>query len=127
MKIKFHLEFLFSTSPKILENKLYTSSGLAEWFCDDVLVDGKKFAFYWDKFPEEAMLLDLKTNHFIKFQWMEDYEDGNECYFEISTKLDPMTKATTVQIVDFCHANEQENITMLWNQQITKLRRLLGA
>ena len=73
------------------------------------------------------MLIDLKTNHFIKFQWMEDYEDGNECYFEISTKLDPMTKATTVQIVDFCHANEQENSTMLWNQQITKLRRLLGA
>ena len=58
---------------------------------------------------------------------MEDYEGGNEYYFEISTKLDPMTKATTVRIVDFCYANEQENSTMLWNQQITKLRRLLGA
>ena len=36
MKEKFELEFLFKTSPRVLENMISTPGGLAEWFADDV-------------------------------------------------------------------------------------------
>ncbi|MFN5637500.1 MAG: START-like domain-containing protein, partial [Flavobacteriales bacterium] len=36
MKERFQLQFLLKTSPRVLESKLSTPSGLSEWFADDV-------------------------------------------------------------------------------------------
>ena len=47
-KVKFELEYLLKTSPKILENMLCTPSGLSEWFADDVNVKDDIFTFCWD-------------------------------------------------------------------------------
>ena len=45
MKKKFVLEYTINSSPKVLFNRLSTPGGLAEWFADDVNLEGKIFTF----------------------------------------------------------------------------------
>ena len=45
MKEKFELEFLFKTSPRVLENMISTPTGLAEWFADDVNHEDDLYSF----------------------------------------------------------------------------------
>lgn len=126
-KISFELEFLLKTSPKVLENMLSTPSGLSEWFADDVNIKGDIFTFFWDGSQEEARILTKKLNGKVKFQWLSDEEDGNDAYFEIRYEVDPMTKAVILKIIDFAEPDEIEEVQQLWEQQISDLKRVLGA
>jgi hypothetical protein len=126
-KISFELEFLLKTSPKVLENMLSTPSGLSEWFADDVNIKGDIFTFFWDGSQEEARILTKKLNGKVKFQWLSDEEDGNDAYFEIRYEVDPMTKAVILKITDFAEPDEIEEVQQLWEQQISDLKRVLGA
>ena len=126
-KNSFELEFLLKTSPKVLENMLSTPSGLSEWFADDVNIKGDIFTFFWDGSQEEARILTKKLNGKVKFQWLSDEEDGNDAYFEIRYEVDPMTKAVILKITDFAEPDEIEEAQQLWEQQISDLKRVLGA
>lgn len=126
-KVKFELEYLLKTSPKVLENMLCTPSGLSEWFADDVNIKEDIFTFFWDGSEEKARLLSKKPNSKAKFKWIEDEEDGNDCYFEMSFDIDPMTKVVVMTITDFAEEDELEESQMLWEQQIGVLKRILGA
>ncbi len=126
-KVKFELEYLLKTSPKVLENMLCTPSGLSEWFADDVNIKDDIFTFFWDGSEEKARLLSKKTNSKAKFKWIEDEEDGNDCFFEMSFDVDPMTKVVVMTITDFAEEDELEESQMLWEQQIGDLKRILGA
>ena len=126
-KVKFELEYLLKTSPKVLENMLCTPSGLSEWFADDVNIKDDIFTFFWDGSEEKARLLSKKPNSKAKFKWIEDEEDGNDCFFEMSFDVDPMTKVVVMTITDFAEEDELEESQMLWEQQIGVLKRILGA
>jgi hypothetical protein len=126
-KVKFELEYLLKTSPKVLENMLCTPSGLSEWFADDVNIKDDIFTFFWDGSEEKARLLSKKPNSKAKFKWIEDEEDGNDCFFEMSFDVDPMTKVVVMTITDFAEEDELEESQMLWEQQIGDLKRILGA
>ena len=126
-KISFELEFLLKTSPKVLENMLSTPSGLSEWFADDVNIKDDIYTFFWDGSQEEARILTKKLNGKVKFQWLSDEEDGNDAYFEIRYEVDPMTKAVILKITDFAEPDEIEEVQQLWEQQISDLKRVLGA
>jgi hypothetical protein len=127
MKQKFELQFLLKTSPTILESKVSTASGLGEWFCDDVTVKNGIYFFRWDIVEEEALLIEHKKQQFIRFQWVEDRDNGLETYFEIATMNDSLTQEITLTIHDFCVPEERQNSIMLWDQQIGNLRRLIGS
>ena len=109
MKEKFELEFLFKTSPRVLENMISTPGGLAEWFADDVNIKDDVYTFFWDGSEEEARLLTKKSHSKIKWRWIEDEEDGDDAYFEIKYEVDPMTKAVIITVTDFAEADEVEN------------------
>lgn len=126
-KVKFELEYLLKTSPKVLENMLCTPSGLSEWFADDVNIKDDIFTFIWDGGEEKARLLSKKAGSKAKFQWLEDEEEGNDYFFEMSFEVDPMTKVVVMSIVDFAEEDEVEESTMLWESQVGELRRVLGA
>lgn len=126
-KVKFELEYLLKTSPKVLENMLCTPSGLSEWFADDVNIKDDIFTFFWDGSEDKARLLSKKNNSKAKFQWLGDEEDANDCYFEMSYDVDPMTKVVVMTITDFAEEDELEESQMLWEQQVGDLRRILGA
>lgn len=126
-KEKFELEYLLKTSTKVLENMLSTPSGLSEWFADDVNIKDDIYTFVWDGSEEQARRLTKKMNGKMRFQWLEDEEEGRECYFELSYEVDPMTKAVILRITDFAEEDEVEEASQLWEQQINDLKRTLGA
>lgn len=126
-KEPFELEFLLKTSPKVLDNMISTPSGLSEWFSDDVNIKDDVYTFIWDDSEEEARLVTKKANSKIKFQWIEDEEDGVDAYFELRYEIDPMTKMVVLTVTDFAEPDEIEESKRLWENQINDLKRTLGA
>lgn len=126
-KERFELEFLLKTSPKVLDNMISTPSGLSEWFADDVNIKDEVYTFIWDGSEEDARLVSKKANSRIKFQWVEDEEEGLDTYFELRYDIDPMTKMVVLTITDFADADELEESQRLWENLIGDLKRTLGA
>lgn len=127
MKEKYKLEFLLKTNPRVLDKLISTPDGLADWFADDVRVSDDIYTFDWDGNAEPARLLQLKMNAKIRFQWLEDEEEGLDTYFEIAYVVDPMTSSVILHITDFATAADHENSTALWHQAINDLKRIIGA
>jgi hypothetical protein len=126
-KESFELEFLLKTSSKVLENMLTTPSGLSEWFADDVNIKDDVYTFFWDGSEEEARILTKKMNGKVKFKWLDDEEEGIDAFFEMRYEVDPMTKAVILKITDFAEPDEIEEAQQLWEQQVSELKRVLGA
>lgn len=129
MKAKsiFELEYIVKTSPKVLNNVLFTPGGLSEWFCDDVNVKDDIYSFEWDGYAEEARLLGIKQGQFIKWQWLEDEEEELETYFGFRYHIDPVTNAVILTVTAFATNEEMDEAKALWEQHITDLKRLIGA
>ncbi len=124
-KHKIELEYLFKTSPKVLENLVSTPSGLAEWFADDVNIEEGIYTFYWDGSEETAQLVSKKSGSHIRWKWQNDEKDDS--FFEIHYEVDPMTKALVLKITDFAKVDEVDEITLQWETSIQNLKRILGA
>jgi len=126
-KIKFEQEYLFKTSAKVLNSMIMTPSGLSEWFADDVDIKDDIYTFYWNGSEEVARLISKKPNEYIKFQWLEDEEEGLDTYVEIRFKVDPMTKAVVLHLTSFAEEDELEEVQLYWQNTIEELRRTIGA
>jgi hypothetical protein len=126
-KVKFNLEFLLKTSPRVLDNMIGTPSGLSEWFADNVNIKDDEYTFFWDGSMQSARLISRKANAGIRFQWIEDEEEGLDTYFEMTITVDPMTKAVIITVTDFAEEDEVEESRRLWEKQIGNLKRVLGA
>ena len=123
-KTKFELEFVIQSSPQLLFQYLSTPSGLSEWFADNVNSRGERFTFIWDGSEEDARLLKRKTDEFVRFCW-ETSEDG--CYFEMRILVDEITKDVSLFITDFAEEDEVDEAKMLWSNQISDLKQVLGS
>jgi len=123
---KYTLEFPINSSVNILYNRISSSSGLSEWFADDVMIKDKIFTFFWDGSNQKAKLLKLKTNQFIRFKWEEN--DTQEDYFEFLIQVDELTSDVSLMITDFAeNKQDQEEQTELWSKQISILKRVIGS
>ena len=123
-KVKFQLEFVIQSSPQLLYQYLSTPSGLSEWFADNVNSRGEKFIFMWDGSEEEAKLLKRKSEEFVKFAW-EDAEEG--VFFEMKIIVDEITKDVSLFITDFADEDEVDEAKMLWTNQVSDLKQVLGS
>ncbi len=126
-KRKIELEYLLKTSVKVFENLIFTPSGLAEWFADDVNVKDDVYDFHWDGSEERARLISKKLGGHIRWQWLHDEEDGLDTYFEIQYSVDQLTKALVLSIVDYADEEDYDEIKMLWESAVQELKRVLGA
>ncbi|MCE2743091.1 MAG: SRPBCC domain-containing protein [Fluviicola sp.] len=126
-KIKFELEFLLKTSSRVLENMITTPAGLSEWFSDDVVIKDDLITFKWDSGEEKARLLTKRISDKIKWQWIEDEEDGIDSFCELKYHIDPLTKVVVLTITDFAEEDEMEEAKRLWDNQIHKMKQTLGA
>lgn len=124
---KYEMEFLLRTSTKALDNMISTPSGLSEWFADDVNIKDDIYTFLWDGSEEQARLIKKKTNSMVRWQWMEDEEEGLDTYFELRYEKDPMTKSVILTLTSFAEPDEVEESRFLWEGQIGQLKRKLGA
>ena len=124
-KIKYELEYLVNTSPNILFNCITTPSGLSEWFADNVNSRGEIFIFIWEGAEESAKLLTKRNNERIRFKWLED--DQSNSYFEFKIQFDEITKDVSLIVTDFAEEDEMEESKMLWTNQISSLKQVLGS
>ncbi len=125
-KIKFDIEFPIHASPQLLYQYISTPSGLSEWFSDNVNSRGELFTFIWDDSEEQAKLLSKKSGERVKFRWLND-EDDQTTYFEIRIQVDEITKDVSLMITDFADEDELEEAKMLWENQISDLKQVLGS
>ena len=126
-KIKFEMEFPIHASPQLLFQYISTPSGLSEWFADNVNSRGEIFTFIWNDSEEKARLLSKKSGERIKFRWLEDEEDEASYYFEIKIQVDDITKDVSLIVTDFIEEDEMEEAKMLWDNQISDLKQVLGS
>jgi hypothetical protein len=126
-KIKFQLEIEVKSSTKVLYNMISTPSGLSEWFSDDVNIKNDVYTFFWDGSSEEAKLLTKRKGESIKFQWLEDFEDGEKTYFEMAIKIDELTNDVALIITDFAEEDEIEESKLLWTNQVNDLKKVIGS
>ena len=126
-KEKYEMEFVIHASPALLYTYISTPSGLSEWFAGNVNSRGELFTFIWDGSEEQAKLLSKKNGERIKFRWISDDEADSSCYFEIRIQVDEITKDVSLMITDFAEEDEVEEGKMLWDNQISSLKQVLGS
>lgn len=125
MRRKIELEYIFSSSVKVLFSRLSTPAGLSEWFAEDVYQKGDQFIFVWNGTEHPATLVEMKNNSLVRFKW--DDAENQEEYFEFSIHVEPLTGDVALIITDFADEDEVNDSTELWNKQIDMLHRNLGA
>ncbi|MGC9352506.1 MAG: START-like domain-containing protein [Mariniphaga sp.] len=121
--VKVQLEYVINCSPKVLYNRLSTASGLAEWFADDVRVQGKRYTFIWEGSEQTAEMTLRKENRLVRFTWIDD----DEKYFEFKISQDELTGDVALIIIDLSEEDEVDETRELWNTQIADLKHILGS
>lgn len=80
--------------------------------------------FIWDGAEEVARMLKRKTDEFVRFAW-ESAEDGT--YFEMRIIVDEITSDVSLFITDFAEEDELEEARMLWENQVSDLKQIIGS
>ena len=124
-KVKLELEYIINTSPTILFNCLCTPSGLSEWFADDVNIKNDRYTFFWDGSEETAIIKTTKKSESVKFQWEDD--EGEDYYFEMTIRIDDLTKDVALLITDFAEEGEEDEAKLLWDNNVVKLKQAIGG
>ncbi len=122
--VKFELEYILNTTVKVLYPRLSTPSGLADWFADNVDLNGDVFTFHWEGSEQSAKVLFKRRDKAIRFRWLED--EGQDVYFEFKIRLDELTNEVALIITDFAEEDEVEDAKELWNEQIDRFCHNLG-
>ncbi|MDC6364449.1 MULTISPECIES: START-like domain-containing protein [Flavobacteriaceae] len=123
-KVKFEIEFVIQASPQLLYQYISTPSGLSEWYADNVNSRSEMFTFIWDGAEEMAKMLKRKSDEFVKFAWEESDDDS---YFEMRIIVDEITKDVSLFITDFAEEDEVDEAKMLWENQVSDLKQVLGS
>ncbi len=124
-KIKIHLEYPINASPHMLFQYFSLASSLDEWFADHVNSRGDIYTFIWGDSEEQAKVLKYDTEEYIRFQWIKD--KGTECYFEFRISVDELTNDVSLLVTDFAETDEIDETKMFWDNQISELKKTIGA
>jgi hypothetical protein len=123
-KDKYQLEFEFRSSKGILFSYLSDSSGMAGWFADEVRSSDNNFVFVWEGTEMHAKQIAVKDLQLVRYQWMDE-NDGT--YFQFEIREDDITSDIALLITDWAFPAEKETNRMLWENQVQKLRQLIGS
>jgi uncharacterized protein YndB with AHSA1/START domain len=126
-KVFFEIEVPIHASPELLYQYISTSSGLSEWFADNVTSRGEIFNFAWDAEEQSAKLISKKTNERVKFRWLDENMKDTNYHFEIKIMVDELTKDVSIYVSDFVNPEDFEDSNMLWENQINELKHVIGA
>jgi uncharacterized protein YndB with AHSA1/START domain len=126
-KVRYELEFPINSSPYLLYQYISTPSGLQEWFADKVNSRGEFFTFEWDGNEENARLASKKTGEKVKFKWVDEAKKDTELFFELRILEDEITKDVSLMIVDFAFEDELEEARLLWENQVSDLKHVIGS
>lgn len=126
-KVRYEIEFPINSSPQLLYQYISTPSGLSEWFADNVNSRGEFFTFIWNDSEEKARLSSKKSGEKVRFKWVDENNKDTEYYFELNILVDELTKDVSLMVVDFADEDEVNEATLLWENQISDLKHLIGS
>lgn len=126
-KVKYEIEFPITVSPQLLYQYISTSSGLSEWFADNVNSRGEVFTFIWDSERQKAKISIKKSSEKVRFRWLDENDNDMEYYFEFRIQEDELTKDVSLVVTDFAEEDEIEEAKQLWETQIADLKQVLGS
>ena len=121
---RIELEFQIRSSPSVLFSRLSTASGLAEWFSDNVLVDGSKYTFIWGKTSQSADLLSIHPLENVRFRWSEGEEPAE---FEFNIVMGEIIEDLSLIVTDHVDEEDEEDVVKLWDAAISRLRKAIGS
>lgn len=121
---QYELEYTIRSSPTILFNFLSTASGLGQWFADRVITTDKKYIFTWDGSDDEAEVMELIEDEYIKFRWNGSSDDE---FFSFRVQKSEVTNDTILVITDFATPDDLEDQKRLWDSQVAQLTRVIGG
>lgn len=122
--VQYEMEFAVRSSPGILYGFLTTPAGMAQWFADSVDITADHYTFTWNGSEDFASLIETEEDVSAKYRWdwMEDSE-----FFEFRIGKSEVTGDTILYITDFAEKDEVDDQRLLWESQIKKLSRSIGA
>ncbi|MEK7719906.1 MAG: START-like domain-containing protein [Bacteroidota bacterium] len=121
---RIELEYQIRSSSSVLFSRLSTASGLAEWFSDNVLVDGSKYTFIWGKTSQTAELLSIRPHESVKFKWI----DSDEPYeFEFYIVLGEIIESLSLMVIDHVDEADEADAVKMWDAAINRLRKAIGS
>ncbi len=126
-KVRYEIEFPINSSPQLLYQYISSPSGLQEWFAKTVNSRGEFFTFEWDDTEENARLSSKKTGEKVKFKWIDENKQDTEYYFELRILEDEITKDVSLMVVDFALEDEIEESKLLWENQVSDLKHVIGS
>ena len=126
-KIRYEIEFQINSSPQLLYQYISTTSGLSEWFADNVNSRGEFFTFIWNDSEEKARLCSKKSGEKVRFKWVDDNNKDTEFYFELHILVDEITKDVSLTVIDFADIDEVSEAKLLWENQISDLKHVIGS
>ena len=126
-KIRYELEFPINSSPQLLYQYISTPSGLQEWFADNVNSRGEFLTFIWNDSEENARLASKKSGEKVKFKWIDEDKKDTEFYFELRILEDEITKDVSLMVIDFAFEDEIDESKLLWENQISDLKHVIGS
>jgi hypothetical protein len=100
---------------------------LQEWFADNVNSRGEFFTFIWDGNEENARLASKKSGEKVIFRWVDDQNNDTEYYFELRIWEDEITKDVSLMVVDYALEDELEESKLLWENQVSDLKHVIGS
>ena len=129
-KTKFVREYPINASAKLLYPYLSTPSGLAQWFCDDVIVDEDKvYNFIWDGRSHFAEMTGHRTNKSVRFLFLDERKahvtDGS--YVDFSIESSELTQEQFLKIVDYTDEDDLEELEELWDNLFQNLKEIVGG
>jgi uncharacterized protein YndB with AHSA1/START domain len=127
LKIRYEIEFPINSSPQLLYQYISTPSGLSEWFADNVNSRGEFFTFIWDDSEEKARLCSKKSGEKVRFKWVDANNKDTDYFFELNILVDEITKDVSLMVIDFADKDEINEATLLWENQISDLKHVIGS
>ena len=121
---KIELEYQIRSSPSVLFSRLSTASGLAEWFADNVQVEGSKYTFIWGKSSQTAELLHIRQMENVKFKWL-DSDALTE--FEFNIVMGEIIEDLSLIVTDHVEEEDESDSVKLWDAAINRLRKAIGS
>lgn len=123
-KVKYEIEYPLRTSAKVLYKRLSTSSGLSEWFADDVTERGGVYTFEWNGNKQKAKQFDKVKYEKVKYRWLHETEE--DLFFGFELEVEKITNDLTLIVIDYAEEDEIDDNVELWDKQIKVLKRKLG-
>lgn len=100
---------------------------MSKWFADKVSIIGDSITFEWGKEKQEAKILYSKFPKTFKFAWLDDIKNNNKYYVEFNLTYAENIEACVLKITDFVEAGEEEDSELLWEENVNKLKKVLGV